>query len=102
MKIQLLEDGNYPTKQQLNNKIQHYRKLINKPKQIFTTLDLREKIKENLDIPEEHTEAYTAFHEVLDENEDEEPRFTIIWTSKTLLGRTSSELTQDDATYRPE
>ena len=54
----------------------------------FTTHDLREKIKENLEIPEDDTEAYIAFYEVLDENEDEEPRFTIIWTSKTLLGRT--------------
>ena len=95
-----LEEGNYPTQQQLNNKIQHCRKLINKTKQIFTTHDLREKIKENLEIPVDDTDAYIAFHEVLDENEDEEPRFTIIWTSKTLLGRTSSELTQDDATYR--
>jgi hypothetical protein len=97
---QLLEDGNFPSKQQLNNKIQHCRKLINKTKQIFTTHDLREKIKEKLEVPEDADEAYIAYHEVLDENEDEEPRFTIIWTSKNLLKRTSSQLTQDDATYR--
>ena len=45
-------------------------------------------------------EAYIAYHEVLDEEEDEEPRFTVIWTSKKLLARTSNNLTQDDATYR--
>jgi hypothetical protein len=97
---QLLEDGNCPSKQQLNNKIQHCRHTLNKTKQIFTTHDLREKIKEKLEVPEDDTDAYIAFHEVLDENEDEEPRFTIIWTSKRLLERTSSQLTQDDATYR--
>ena len=37
---------------------------------------------------------------MIDDDEQKEPRFTIIWTSKELMKRTSSELTQDDATYR--
>ena len=53
-----------------------------------------------LDIPEDENEAYIASHEVLDENEAEDPRFFIIWTTKRLLQRTSSDLTQNDATYR--
>ena len=97
---QLFADGQFPTRQQLNNKIQHCRNSLKKTEQIFTTHDLREKIKEKLEIPEDEMEAYIAYHEVLDEEEDEEPRFTVIWTSKKLLARTSNNLTQDDATYR--
>ena len=68
--------------------------------QIFTTHELRQKICEKLEVPESDVEGYVAHYEVLDEEEDKEPRFTVIWTSKKLLARARSYFHQDDATYR--
>ena len=96
----LFHDGKVPSAQQLNNKIAHIRISLNKSQQIFTTHDLREKIKEHLDIPEDDNTAYIAAHEVIDDDETKEPRFTVIWTSRRMLARTSNNMTQDDATYR--
>ena len=58
------------------------------------------KINEKLEVPEDDISSYIAYHEVNDEDDAEEPRFSIIWTSKKLLKRVSADLTQDDATYR--
>ena len=96
----LFLEGKSPTNQQLNNKIAHVKVQLNKTQQIFTTHHLREKIKENIDIPEDEDQAYIAFHDVIDENEKDEPRFSVIWTSKRMLARTNEHMTQDDATYR--
>ena len=96
----LFLDGKVLSAQQLNNKIAHIRFSLNKSQQIFTTHDLREKIKEHLDIPEDDTTAYIAAYEVIDDDETAEPRFTVIWTSRRMLARTSNNMTQDDATYR--
>ena len=93
-------DGRIPTSLQLNNKIRHVRKLVHGTQQIFDTHELREKVKEKLNIPEDEITSYIAYYSIDDENEDEDPRFTLIWTSKKLLRRMSDEFTQDDATYR--
>ena len=93
-------EGKFPSRSQLTVKIRHCRNIIRRTIQIFDTHELRQKISEKLDIPENSTESYIAFHEVLDDDDDKEPRFTIIWTSKKLLKRVSESLTQDDATYR--
>ena len=53
-----------------------------------------------LDIPEDDNTAYIAAYEVIDDDETKEPRFTVIWTSRRMLARTSNNMTQDDATYR--
>ena len=84
----------------MNNKIAHIRISLNKSQQIFTTHDLREKIKEHLDITEDDNTAYIADYEVIDDDETKEPRFTVICTSRRMLARTSNNMTQDDATYR--
>ena len=96
----LFVGGKIPTAQQLNNKIAHLRTSLNKSQQIFRTNDLRQKIRENLDIPEDEHTAYIAAYEVLDEDEAAEPRFTVIWTSRRMLARTNDNMIQDDATYR--
>ena len=96
----LLPKEGGPTTQQLNNKISYCRKLLHKTEQIFTTGDLRKKIQQYLDVPEDDCEAYIAYHMIDDENDSTDPRFAIIWTSKKLLARIKGELTQDDATYR--
>lgn len=57
-------------------------------------------IQQKLTIPEDELESYIAFHEVIDDEDDQEPKFNIIWTSKKLLARVGKEMTQDDATYR--
>ena len=93
-------EGKFPSRSQLTVKIRHCRNIIRRTIQIFDTHELRQKISEKLDIPENSTDSYIAFHEVLDDDDDKEPRFTIIWTSKKLLKRVSESLTQDDATYR--
>ena len=96
----MFRDGRVPTSLQLSNKVRHVRKLIFGVEQIFDTHELREKINENLKVPDVETHAYIAYHEVNDEEEDAEPRFNIIWTSQKLMKRIDNELTQDDATYR--
>ena len=61
---------------------------------------MRQKIEEKLSVPEDDLSSYIAFHEVLDDDSLEEPRFSIVWTSGKLLRRVGTEMTQDDATYR--
>ena len=53
-----------------------------------------------MEIPEDELESYIVYHHVDDENPNEDPHFCIIWTSKKLTARISSDLVQDDATYR--
>ena len=98
--LNLLPKNNAPTAQQLNNKISYCRKLLLKTDQIFTTGDLRAKVSQQLDVPEDECEPYIAHYTIDDEHKDKEPRFAIIWTSKKLLNRIKGDLTQDDATYR--
>ena len=68
--------------------------------QIVNTHELREKIKEYLEIPSYAIKAYIAVNNVEDDDETAEPRFNIIWTTHKLMERISDNLTQDDATYR--
>ena len=96
----LFPGGRTPTSLELNNKIRHVQKLLYGNEQIFTTHELREKIQEFLNVPENDDEAYIAYWNVDDERESEAPRFNIIWTSRKLLKRVHEDLTQDDATYR--
>ena len=93
-------EENFPSKVQLNTKIQHCRSIIRKNIQIFDTHQLRQKIELKLEVPHDDTDSYIAYHHVDDESEVEDPHFSIIWTSKKLIARISDEMTQDDATYR--
>jgi hypothetical protein len=91
-------EENFPTRVQLNTKIQHCRSIIRKTIQIFDTHQLRQKIEEKLGVPTDDTESYIAYNHVDDENEVEDPHFSIIWTSNKLIARISDDMTQDDAT----
>jgi hypothetical protein len=93
-------EGKLPTSRQLTVKVRHCRSIIRRNVQIFDTHELREKISENNQVPVEDTEGYIAHSEVHDEEDDVEPRFLIIWTSRKLKARINQSLTQDDATYR--
>ena len=96
----VFSEENFPTQVQLNTKIQHCRSIIRKTIQIFDTHQLRQKIEEKLGVPTDDTESYIAYNHVDDENEVEDPHFSIIWTSNKLIARISDDMTQDDATYR--
>ena len=66
----------------------------------YLTLKLRQKIEEKLGVRTDDTESYIAYNHVDDENEVEDPHFSIIWTSNKLIARISDDMTQDVATYR--
>ena len=54
----------------------------------------------HIDIPESDLEAYIPFGEIIDDDNQEDPKFTIIITTKKLLERVSiDKLFQVDATY---
>ena len=82
------------------NKVAHMRKLLHGSSQIFNTHQLREKVDEYKDVPDDENKAYIAVSNVIDEDENKEPRFHKLWTSKNLKKRIDKKLTQDDATYR--
>ena len=55
----------------------------------------------NLEVPEDDVQGYVVHSHIDDENEDEEPRFTIIFSTNKNLGKLRSErVLQTDATYR--
>ena len=55
----------------------------------------------NLEVPEDDVKGYVVYSNIDDENEDEEPRFTIIFSTNKNLGKLRSErVLQTDATYR--
>ena len=90
-----------PNMIQLYNKITNVKNILDKTRDLLTTHDLRQKVAQHLETPESEVEAFIPFYEVLDEDDDEDPRFTVIMTSKKLLARISSDrVFQVDATYR--
>ena len=48
----------------------------------------------------DENKSYVAFNEVIDDEGHQGVRFTVIFTTPTLVSRMSPELIQDDATYR--
>ena len=90
-----------PTKQQLYNKIANTKKIVFPSTNIVNTHDLRRRVSAHLDVPDDDVEGHVVYHSIDDENEDEEPRFTIIFSTKKNLSKLKSEfLLQTDATYR--
>ena len=66
-----------PNMIQLYNKITNVKNILDKTRDILTTHDLRQKVAQHLDTPESEVEAFIPFYEVLDEDDEEEPRFTV-------------------------
>ena len=62
----LFSEGKIPTSLELSNKIAHVRKLVYGSNQIFYTHQLREKINEHSELPEDETKAYIAASKVED------------------------------------
>ena len=68
---------------------------------IKNTHELRLKVAEYLEKPANDIDAFVPYHEIEDDDESNDPRFTIIFTSKKNLGKLKSDrVLQTDATYR--
>ena len=104
--LRILEEANAfgaqkPTKQQFYNKHANLKKLAYPYQNILNTHDLRQRVSANLEVPEDDVKGYVVYSNIDDENEDEEPRFTIIFSTNKNLGKLRSErVLQTDATYR--
>ena len=90
-----------PSKIQLYNKIAAVRKRVFPSINIVNTHQMRQRISNVLEIPASEVEGYVPYWEIDDENDEKEPRFCVIFTSKKNQEKLSSiDLLQTDATYR--
>ena len=94
-------EGKMPTAVQLSNKISNCKNNLNEVKQVVTTGELKKLIEEHKepDDTDEH-KMYIGFSEVVDDQGEANVRFTIVFTTPALAARMSTELIQDDTTYR--
>ena len=68
---------------------------------VRNTHEPRTKVAEYLEEPESELQAFVPYHEIVDDDESSDPRFTIIFTTQKNLGKLKSErVLQTDATYR--
>ena len=94
-------DGVIPSKLQLYNKIASIKKKLYKSQNIVNTHDLRQRVCQHDKIPEDELEGYVCYSYIDDENEENDPRFTIIFSTKKNIGKLRSDrILQTDATYR--
>ena len=90
-----------PTKTQLYNKMSALKKAACPRMKILNTHELRQSLANLLETPESKMEAFVPFHNIEDSNDDEDPRFTIIFTTtKNMEKMRSDRVLQTDATYR--
>ena len=90
-----------PSKIQLYNKIAAVRKRVFPSINIVNTHQMRQRISNVLEIPASEVEGYVPYWKIDDENDEKEPRFCVIFTSKKNQEKLSSiDLLQTDATFR--
>ena len=90
-----------PTKVQLYNKIAATKLTVFPSSSIRNTHELRMKLAEFLDEPASELEAFVPYHDIEDVDDNKEPRFNIIFsTRKNLSKLRSNRVLQTDATYR--
>ena len=90
-----------PTKVQLYNKISALKKKVFPKHELINTHQMRQRIMLDADDPIEDDSPFIPFWEVLDENNEPAPRFTIIFTTKNNQAKMSNlTFLQTDATYR--
>ena len=51
-------------------------------------------MSKRLETPESDVEALISFHEILDEDDLEDPRFTVIFTTKKLVAQINDKVSQ--------
>ena len=91
-----------PKRQQLYNKINHLKKVMNLTESLGTTHELRQKIREFEDVPENEFQSYVCYSRIHDDvqNEDDMRICVIFSTKKTLTYLSSCENLHVDSTYR--
>ena len=90
-----------PTMIQLYNKCAAMKKKVFPAVNIVNTHHMRQKIKDHVEPPECDNTGFIPYWEILDENDDDTPRFCVIFTTEknqALLSKV--KLLQTDATYR--
>ena len=90
-----------PSKVQLYNKIAAVKKKLFPSHQILNTHQLRQKVSALLEVPDSEVEGFIPYWEIIDEKENEEPRFCVVFTTPRNQQKVGShQLLQSDATYR--
>ena len=90
-----------PTMLQLYNKISHLKKVLNLTKSVETTHQLRQKLANHMEIPDNDIEAYCAYANIQDDvHKEDETRVCVIFTTKLLSFLSKSDTIHVDATYR--
>ena len=91
-----------PTLIQLYNKISHLKKIMNLSDHIENTHQMRQKIENHLEVPDNDIEAYIPYYSIQDDVENnEKTRFCIIFSTKRLISLLNKcEVFHIDATYR--
>ena len=91
-----------PTLIQLYNKISHLKKIMNLSEHIENTHQMRQKIENHLEVPDNDIEGYIPYYSIQDDVEsNEKTRFCVIFSTKRLMSfLTKSEILHIDATYR--
>ena len=90
-----------PSRIQLNNKISYIKRKGNLVEHCDTTLSLRNKLKDYLDIPDDENESWVPFCQIDDSEDSDEVRILVIFaTNKILSYLKMSDTFHCDATYR--
>ena len=90
-----------PTKVQLYNKIAATKLTVFPSSSIRNTHELRLKLAEFLEGPASELEAVVPYHDIEDVDDNKEPCFNIIFTTRKNLSKLkSNKVLQTDANYR--
>ena len=104
--LRKLKDANVhgrklPTRVQLYNKISATKKAANNAYKITNTHELRQALAPLFEAPASDIEAFVPFCDIEDHNDKEDPRVSIIFTTKRNMEKMKDErVIQTDATYR--
>ena len=95
-------DSDEPTLIQLYNKISHMKKILNLTEHIENTHQMRQKIENHLEVPDNDIEGYIPYYSIQDDVEQNDKTcFCVIFsTTKLMSFLTKSEVLHIDATYR--
>ena len=77
---------NEPTTIQIYNKISHLKKIMNLSENLLTTFQLRQKIQEHTEIPDNDIQGFIPHYIIEDEDDNEgDTRFVVVFSTRRLL-----------------
>ena len=105
LKIQKNTKPNYikrkPSQVQLYNKIAATKKKLFPSDNILNTYQFRQRIADELAVPESEVKGFVPYWDIIDETDDEDPRFCVVFSTVKNQGKLACRgLLQTDATYR--